>query len=288
MGLLIVGALHQTGQDGSSMLILYMFMAAFTIVILSPLVPFLHRIAWQVPTVMLLVLVGTLVYNLIAFPYSSNNQLKLFWQQEVDLDTGINTVTYEGLSPYVEYAVKSLPGGEESFTNCVVRTPTGRGVCKGKGLPPRVVDPYSNLPPATQYRKWLTYNVSRSGDANKARFMLSGQNTRACKILFDSPISGLHVDGAGPNDKRFPPVPEAGSKEIRLWSRTWDRTWTVDVEWEGQDDGQRTGMEGSVVCMWNQEGVIPSLDEARRFLPVWAAVTKLGDGLVEGGKRFMI
>jgi len=43
--------------------------------------------------------------------------------------------------------------------------------------------------------------------------------------------------------------------------------------------------------MWsdaNQEGVIPALDEARKFLPVWTAVTKFADGLVEGGKRFII
>ena len=292
VGLLIVGALHQTGQDGSSMLILYVFMASFTILMLSPLVPFLHRFTWHVPTFMLLILVGTLVYNLTAFPFSSNNRLKLFWQQEVDLDTGINTITYEGLSPYVEYAVRSLPGGEESFTNCVAKTPNGRAVCKGNGLRPRVVDYNASLPLLTQYSMWLTYNVTRTEGANNARFTISGRNTRACKIIFDSPITNFHVHGAGPNDRRFPPVPEAGSKEIRLWSRTWNRTWVVDLEWDGQDDdGHRTKLEGKVVCMWsdaNRQGVIPSLDEARKFLPVWVAVTKLGDGLVEGRKRFAI
>jgi len=293
IGLLVVAALHQTGQDGSSMLVLYVFMAAFTILILSPLVPFLHRLSWQVPTFMLLVLVGTLIYNLTAFPFSSNNRLKLFFKQEVDLDSGINNVSIVGISPYVKYAVRSLPEGETRFTNCAADRSSGRSICKGHGLPPRVVDPHSILPPETQYHSWLTYNVSRSGDANKARFMLSGRNTRACKILFDAPISDVHVVGAGPNDKRFPPVPEAGGKEIRLWSRTWNRTWTVDVEWEGQGphEGQKTGMEGRVVCMWsdaNQEGVIPALDEARKFLPVWTAVTKFADGLVEGGKRFII
>jgi hypothetical protein len=50
-------------------------------------------------------------------------------------------------------------------------------------------------------------------------------------------------------------------------------------------------MEGKVVCLWsdtNREGIIPALDEARKFLPVWTAVTKLGDGLVEGEKRFIV
>jgi hypothetical protein len=289
VGLLIVDALHQTGQDGSSMLVLYVFMAVFTILILSPLVPFLHRFTWHVPTFMFLVLVGTLIYNLTAFPFSSNNRLKLFFLQEVDLDSGMNSISIMGISPYVNYAVRSLPEGETRFSDCVADRPSGRSICKGHGLPPRVVDPHSALPSETQYRSWLTFNVTRSGDANKARFVLAGRNTRACKILFDAPISNVHVAGAGPNDPRFPPVPEAGSKEVRLWSRTWNRTWTVDVEWEGQ--GQETGMEGKMVCLWsdaNQEGVIPAFDEARKFLPVWTAVTKLADGLVEGGKRFII
>ena len=294
ISLLTVAALHQTGQDGSSMLTLYMFMAAFTMLILSPLLPFLHRFTWHVPIFMLLILVGTLIYNLTAFPFSPNNRLKLFFQQEVDLDSGNNTVTFEGLSPYVEYAVRSLPEGEVRFQNCVAASASGRFACKGHGLPPRVVDSNSNLPPETQYNSWLTYNVSRNNDTNKARIILSGRNTRACKILFDSPISNFSVQGAGPNDKRFPPVPEAGSKEIRLWSRTWNRTWAVDVEWESQGahEGQKKmGIQGKIVCMWsdaNQLGIIPALDEARKFLPIWAAVTKLGDGLVEGGKRFII
>lgn len=50
-------------------------------------------------------------------------------------------------------------------------------------------------------------------------------------------------------------------------------------------------MEGKVVCLWsdaNTEGVIPALDEVKKFMPVWSAVTKAADGLVEGSKRFMV
>jgi hypothetical protein len=38
----------------------------------------------------------------------------------------------------------------------------------------------------------------------------------------------------------------------------------------------------------NESGVIPALDEIRRFLPVWTAVSKLDDGLVVGFKRFKV
>ena len=108
-----------------------------------------------------------------------------------------------------------------------------------------------------------------------------------CRLVFATPITDFHVHGSSPRDKRFIRVPRDGSREIRLWSRTWDRTWTVDVAW---DDGA-AGMKGKVVCLWsdaNREGYIPAYDEAKHFLPGWAAVTKWGDGLVEGSKRFIV
>ena len=291
IGLLIVSALHQTGQDGSSTLLVYMMMAAFSILLLSPLMPFLHRFTWHVPTLMLLVLVGTLIYNLTAFPFSSNNRLKLFFQQEVDIDSGINTVSLVGVSPYVQVAIRSIPSAAGQDIKCTPVVP-GRTKCSWSGLPPHVVDSQSDLPPETQYRTWLSFNVSRSvRDATEASFILSGRNTRACKILFDSTISDVHVHGSGPDDKRFQSVPEGGSKEIRLWSRTWGTPWTVDVGWESQEDNNGTGIKGKVVCIWsdaNHDGVIPALDEAKHYLPDWVAVTKFADGLVEGSKRFII
>jgi hypothetical protein len=51
------------------------------------------------------------------------------------------------------------------------------------------------------------------------------------------------------------------------------------------------GLSGTVVCMWsdaNVEGTIPALDEALRFLPAWAAVSKFSEGLVEGRKKFEV
>ena len=87
----------------------------------------------------------------------------------------------------------------------------------------------------------------------------------------------------------FRPIPDGGSKEIRLWSRTWGRDWTVDVKWDHKPSNPHLG--GKVVCMWsdvNQNGIIPAYDEATHYLPEWAAVTKGGDGLVEAYERFLI
>jgi len=82
---------------------------------------------------------------------------------------------------------------------------------------------------------------------------------------------------------------EAGIRELRLWHREWNKPWSIDVEWD--DVNNKTDLNGRAVCLWsdsNEPGAIPALDEIRKYMPVWAAVTKFGDGLVEGSKRFTI
>jgi Peptidase family M28 len=293
ISLLLVSALHQTGSDGSSMFLVYIAMAVFSILMLSPLLPYLHRFTWQIPIFMLLVLVGTLIYNLLAFPFSENNRLKLFFQQEIDLDSGNNTVYLIGLPSYVQQAIESLPSSSGQSLQCEPAPPGNRQRCSWNGLSPNVVHVHSKLPLERQFKTWVNYNVTRASNKNSARFTVAGRETRACKLTFNSPISAFTVDGSAPNDKRFPIVPEGGSKEIRLWSRTWNRAWVVEVEWEGEGDheGEIVDLEGKVVCLWsddNREGVIPALDELRHFAPGWVAVTKAADGLVEGYKKFKV
>ena len=293
ISLLLVSALHQTGSDGSSMFLVYIAMAVFTVLILSPTLPFLHRFTWQIPIFMLLVLIGTLIYNLLAFPFSENNRLKLFFQQEVDLDSGNNTVSLIGLPFYVQQAIGSLPSSAGQSLQCESAVAGNRLKCSWIGVPPRVVHTHSKLPMKTQIKTWVNYNVTRLPNQNFARFTVMGRDTRACKLTFDSPVSDFNVRGSGPNDKRFPIVPEGGTTEIRLWSRTWNRAWVVEVTWEGQGDqeGEVVELEGKVVCLWsddNREGVIPALDELRHFAPGWVAISKAGDGLVEGHKKFKI
>ena len=96
-------------------------------------------------------------------------------------------------------------------------------------------------------------------------------------------------------------MPEGGSNEIRLWSRTWDRAWTVEVSWAGpgsdyEGDSEKIAkgngtMTGKVMCLWsdvNQVGLIPAFDEAMHYAPEWVAITKASDGLVEGYKTFKV
>ena len=180
LGLLIVAALHQTSQDGSEVFIVYMMMAGITIITFSPMMPFMHRLTYHIPLLMFFVVVGTVVYNITAFPFSESNRVKLFFQQQVDLDSGMNNASMVGLTGYVQEAVNNLPSASGQELYCVT-IPPGRKQCTWTGLPPRVVDPESELPPETRYRTWLDFNITRDADAKIARFNVSGRNTRACK-----------------------------------------------------------------------------------------------------------
>lgn len=293
VALLFTSATSQTFADGSSPLPLYILAAVLTILLFAPLGPFLHRYTYHIPTFLLLVFAGTTIYNLTAFPFSANNRLKLYFLQRVDLDTGINDVSLTGIDGLVQKAIYALPSATGQTLSCSP-TKLRRDLieCSWAGLPPRVVsDTHPDVPPGFAYADWLTFNATRDSDGKtEAQFYVSGLQTRACKLVFNRPISDFNVAGAG-EDKRFKHVSDSGSRELRLWSRTWDRGWDVNIKWEAGGDDEGDGLDGRVVCLWsdaNDSGTIPALDEAWRFAPTWVAIADNQNGLVEGSKSFLI
>lgn len=290
LGFYLTEALHQTGQDGSSVFLVYIGMAIVTILMFSLVLPMIHRFSWVVPTFLLLVLIGTIIYNLLAFPFSPQNQLKLYFQQQIDLENGNNSVSLLGLSPFVDDAITEIPSAAGQDVRCI--KVENRRKCSWTGQTPQVAGSNGFTYSKSPYKGLLHYNASISDSTKSsrtARFAIGGKNTRACKLLFDLPISAVYVAGQSPEDKRLPSVPENGSKELRLWSRTWNRTWTIDVTWDTNEHG--TSLSGRALCEWsdvNQKGVVPAFDEAKHYVPTWVAITKLADGLVEGYKSFNI
>ncbi|KAL4933689.1 uncharacterized protein BDV17DRAFT_278853 [Aspergillus undulatus] len=277
LALLLTSTLYQTAQDGSSSLFIYLAIAILTTVLLNPVLPYIHRYTYHIPLFLLAVFVGTLTYNLVAFPFSDSNRLKLYFIQQVDLDTG----------PFVHNVAVGLPSAAGQNVTC---SPAGdRTKCSWAGIPPHVVTDDKPL------ADWVSFEISNPTEKpNNAQLTVTGLNTRACKVLLDTPVNNLHVDNSA-YDPRFPSTSPKGVKEIRLWSRTWENTWTVDLEWSKSDlsDPSSTSspLTGQVVCLWsdyNQPEAIPALDEVRQYGPAWVAVSKIADGLVEGRKAFEI
>ncbi|PBP19295.1 Peptidase family M28 family [Diplocarpon rosae] len=296
VGLLIVAALAQTGTDGSALLLPYLLISLFSILLILPVTPFMHRITAHVPSFLFLVFIATLVYNLIAFPFSSNNRFKAYFQQTLDLDSGVNKVTLAGVEEYVRAIITDIPSAAGQDISCHSKDNIRQGIsyCSWTGIPPKVVGTERDgVPPEKGYADWVRFNVSRSPGLNKATFHVSGVDTKGCILRFDDPFTAFNVHGAAKSDGKWNDVPESGSDQIKLWHRDWNREWVVDVEWpvsEGKQEGDE-GRSGRVVCFWsdhNELGTIPALDEVQRFMPSWAAVTKLMDGLVEGSKAFIV
>jgi hypothetical protein len=256
----------------------------------------MHRITHHIPSFLFLIFLATLIYNLSAFPFSASNRYKAYFQQTVDLETGINRVELIGLEEYIRDIISYIPSAAGQSISCDKKPTIRDGVsfCSYEGIAPKVVDNVKDgVPPEKAFNDWLTYNVTRMHGHNKATFHISGLETKACIIRFDEPFAAFSVQGAAPNDEKWPEVPESGSDQIKLWHRDFDREWVVDVEWpvsEGKELGEE-GRNGRVVCLWsdhNNPGLIPALDELQRFAPVWTSIVKSMDGLVEGSKPFVV
>ncbi|KAI1435920.1 hypothetical protein GGR50DRAFT_270666 [Xylaria sp. CBS 124048] len=285
-GLFMVSSVAQTGVDGGSLLVPYLITAAFSILLLLPITPYMHRVTHHIPMFLMAVFVGTLIYNLVAFPFSMNSRYKVYFQQRVDLDTGHSQVHYVGLLEYVEKIMADLPSAMGKELTCNLNTSSRSGLydCSydGSNVPPNVINATTSLREA--YDSWLTHKVTRNPGERKARFEVNGQETRSCAITFKTPISSFKVQGGVDPDERFGGIPDKGMDKIKLYRRDWKTPWIVDVEWE---EGE--GIDGRVVCSWddvNTRGAIPAFDEGLQYAPPWAAITKLSTGLVEGSKAF--
>ncbi|KAJ4348838.1 uncharacterized protein N0V89_010216 [Didymosphaeria variabile] len=291
IALILTSAMYQTPADGNSTLLIYILFAALTAILAAPAGPFIHRFTYHIPTFLLFVCIGTVIYNLVAFPFSRDHKLKVYFQQQVDLDTGANTVSLTGVDGFVQDIIKEIPSAQGKDLNCTtpdVATRKELTKCSWAGLPAHVVpnlSPYSNH---TKPTSWLDYSLQKGKHANEATIRVVGQNTRACKLLLDTPVVDLGVAGVGAvSDPRFNATGEHGTRELRLWHREWSQPWNVSVTWN--DDANST-FSGRVVCLWSDAnaGGIPAFEELQHYLPVWAIATKIADGLVEGSKRFKL
>ena len=285
--LLLLTALSGTLADGNAPITVYLAVALFSILIILPIAPFINKVHRLVTVVLGLVLVATIVYNMLSFPFSPSSPLKVYFQQTMDLDKSphgaSNEVNIVGIPHYTQkHILPTIPS--MSNPNCTTDLiKLDLRSCKFAGLPPNVVPHVSKG--FKGHDELITFNATRLTDST-GRITVRGLNTRACRLYFSDPITGLSVKGGQAEFQEKYPIPAGGLKEVRLWSRTWDKEFEVVVAWEGKVRAEK--ISGRVACEWSEmhEGRIPALDEIVNFLPSWAVVTKYADGLVEGYKSF--
>ncbi|PHH50427.1 Vacuolar membrane protease [Ceratocystis fimbriata CBS 114723] len=301
-GLFLMSSMNQTGADGSNTLIPYVFAGFFSLLACIPALPFLHRVPSRLPLVLLIVFVITLVYNLFAFPFSAQARYKSYFQQSINLDTGVSTVRLDGLEDYIRPIIASIPASAGVPVVCDDKdSRAGLVGCKFN-----TTDKLSTIPsPVPGYegmtKDFIAINVTRvASGARKASLSINGMNTKACFVRFNAPIKKFGVASSGPWDERFSPVPEEVC-QVKLWRRDWQKSWTLDVEWTAEAEaeaktevsatGSKGRIGGEVVCIWsdaNVRGNIPVLDQLLAFAPEWAAITKRAEGLVEGTRSFTL
>lgn len=256
-------ATQMTGPDGSSLVGPLVAIAGLSVLLVLPLTPFIHRATHHVPVFLLLVFVATLVYNLVAFPFSPNKRFKLRFQQTIDLDDGTNVVSLLGLEQFVRPVAAALPGrpriacsDADALVDCTYAS---------RLAPDPAGEPLDGLVSASATR-------AAGGIALRIR----ARNTRLCHVDLARPVAGFAVEGAAPHDGRFGALPPDGLARLQLWRRAWDGAWNVTLRTDA-DPGI------TVRCAWDDANgpAIPALGELMQYMPSWAAVTKRTSGLVQ-------
>lgn len=310
LGLVQTTAMQMTGPDGSSLLTPLMGIGILSILLVIPLSPFIHRVTHQIPLFLLLVFTGTLIYNMVAFPFSTNNRFKLRFQQTVDLDNGSNTVSLIGLEEFVRPVIASLPAASGKEVNCQRSVAENLMECKydASSLPPNPAD-------GKELDKLVSASVTKSADGLSASLHIEALNTRLCYVDLSEPIFGFSVEGGGSGDERFGQMPKDGLKSLQLWRRTWQGTWNVTLQLGSSghsvdvpaqrpvdEDGMSRNeggelklrekpLEVTVKCAWddaNRVTNIPALHELKQYMPNWATVTKRTMGLVLVKKTYQV
>jgi hypothetical protein len=295
------------------------FTALLAPVLVLPLSPFMSKLHRNhaLSNFVFKFFIFTVIYTWIAFPFSSATPLRVFFQQRVEIDLGLNILHSDGNSMVNEThgspkMITSLTGHPLYLSNSAIlsnlpsaqtvdcdlhRTRSGLMRCEwdsGTGMRPVPGnwDGWNN----DNTTEYFDASVSRIGPSS-ARLTVKGRNTRSCRVYFDNqPISEYVVrssDGVGEKKgmQYGYEVGKRGLKELILWSRTWDREFVVDVKW-GDDSN---GLQGRIGCEWAEyesatidhgsggriSGKIPAFEEVLRFLPEWVVSSKQDDGLVE-------
>jgi hypothetical protein len=277
--------------------------------------PFVHRVHRSFSIVIFFIFIASTSYVWLASPFTPDARLKVFFTQKVELTNVSSAVSRPGLTRaitqlnviegYGPRLVATLPSSWSSIDD------GDNGQCKTIKLLPGLTTCEWIVPPALlpsitsagddEKETWLVGNVTRLGPVS-LRIEIEGVQTRACSIHVDShgirryrartrAEGGTEINASTPTPWTAFEVP--GEKEIHLltlWARTWDTKFEVEVDVDPDTDEEGRIIAGRVSCLWNDGpggAEIPVLEEARRFLPEWVAISKAAGGLVEAASGFV-
>jgi hypothetical protein len=295
----------------------YAPISLLSFLIILPLAPFVHKVHRVLTIVMLVMFVTSTGYAWFAPPFTAGSQLKVFFAHEVEL----TNMTAANPRPQLARAVTQLNVIEGYGLRLVATLPSswhgadgrdGDVQCEAGKLRPGITTCawavpaalYPSIPGARDDKGgWLVANATRLGPAS-LRVEIEGVETRACGIYVDShtirryrartrqELGGSESTESSANVGWSAFEVPAG-KEIHLvtlWARAWGSRFEVELDVDASVDA-REGILGRVSCLWNDGpggALIPALEEARRFLPEWVAISKAADGLVEAMSGFVI
>ncbi|KAG9084506.1 hypothetical protein FRC07_013618, partial [Ceratobasidium sp. 392] len=97
--LLLMTSLSQTLADGNSPMTVYLAIGFLAVLIALPIAPFASQVHVSVTFFLAFTLLATGLYNLVAFPFSPANPLKIYFQQSIDIATGENRVQLVTVEP---------------------------------------------------------------------------------------------------------------------------------------------------------------------------------------------
>ncbi|KAG2339609.1 hypothetical protein BDR05DRAFT_938905 [Suillus weaverae] len=304
IAVILLLAMNQTLIDGASPFGVYGAVSMIALLIVLPIAPFsmnMHR--WLNGTIFIIFILSTL-YTYVAFPFSQETPLKVYFAQSVDLDTSRVVTALTGPHQFLSTAIiPRFPSAFDQALNCTdAPDKLGLQTCKWEVGDAFVPSPgrskrHYGQGPTSSLEKWVTTSITRTG-SNSARIKVRGLNTRSCTLQFSGKrVKSFHLSGDGGKGLQGgSEVPEDGLEQIRLWSRDWEKEFEVDVDFAGSEDEKA---KGRVSCGWAEYesatvgggrtgGKIPSLEEVLLFLPEWAVVTKSSAALFDAGWEFEV
>jgi hypothetical protein len=294
----------------------YAPISLLSFLVILPLAPFVHKVHRSLTVVAFFVFIVSTTYAWLAPPFTPDARIKVFFAQKVDL----TNVTSTASRPHLTHAItqlnviegygarlmatlpsswSSIDGGEGG--QCIAnKLRRGLTTCEWP-VPPALLPSIASAKDGDK-GSWLIANVTRLGPAS-LHVEIEGIQTRACSISVEN--HGIRryrartrqeggtteISAGGPTTWTTFEVPV--EKEIHLltlWTRAWGSKF--DVEFDVDPDTEpKEKIAGRVSCSWNDGpggAQIPALEEGRRFLPEWVAISKAAGGLVEAASGFLV